>query len=246
MDKASALRTSKCETCGKSYVRKTVPEIKKSFFVAQCNCTFDAWQLYERRMLIRELLRYSKIPQIAWDDDLKDWRPTYTFNRFKKSDDLKNWIGLFIKDYKNQSCLIAGRRGTGKTRMSWYILQRLIRTQLIRGYYVTSSDLYNLFEKWETRQDIVDQCVAVELLLIDDLAESKIDVWNQKYLYNIINKRYVRRKPIIINTMRPLTVLRNEQYLGEHLISRLFEMAKSHVYEIQEQEDRRYVLSDEV
>jgi DNA replication protein DnaC len=149
-----------------------------------------------------------------------------------------------LKD--GRGLIISGPRGTGKTRLSAWVLTRFIKRLKVRSAYTTSAELYHSFRNMQTVDDTIQKFQNVDVLLLDDLGESIIEEWNKKYLYLIINWRYERKMVTLANTMRSLSALNDERYVGGHIISRLVELAgPGRIAEIEEKADHRYQWGEE-
>ncbi len=102
------------------------------------------------------------------------------------------------------SLLMLGRTGLGKTHISSAIARRIIE----RGFdvcYVTSVDLFADFETEQfgnriPRGELTEKYFECDLLIVDDLGTELTNQFTVSCLYNLINVRINRRRPMIINT----------------------------------------------
>lgn len=72
-----------------------------------------------------------------------------------------------------------------------------------------------------TRQRIVD-CQRAALLVIDDLGAEKPSEWTAEKLYEVVDERYARARPVIITSNVPPAKL--AKHVGDRVASRFAEM----------------------
>lgn len=126
---------------------------------------------------------------------------------------------------KSENLLMIGATGLGKTHLSTSIAKMVID----KGYdvlYTTTHELFSVFENErfrgygaeEARKS--DRYFECDLLIIDDLGTELANSFSVSCLYNIINTRYNKGLPVIINTN-----LRREEIVSRYsdrIASRLF------------------------
>ena len=116
---------------------------------------------------------------------------------------LREYVDVFSKD-NNDSLLLLGTTGTGKTHLSVALAAAVIS----RGYYVIYNTAQNIFADFEydkfkrtqnepSRSDRYFEC---ELLVIDDLGTENVNQFTTSCLYNLVNTRYCEGKAMIMNT----------------------------------------------
>jgi DNA replication protein DnaC len=231
-----------CEYCGSKYQNKEIEllDTKLSFNVFACDCKYNLYKEYERKKRIVELLQLSGIAEKHWDDTLQDFQWIRGYEPLQKV--FNNYMENLSENIaKRKGLFIIGPRGTGKTRISCHILIQTIKNELMACQYITVAKLYRYFRDNDKRDRVIEQCVSVPVLLIDDLGESQIEYWNRNYLTEIINERYERKKVLFVNSMRSSEKLKDERFLGDHLLSRIIEMSgKGYIAEIKNDRDWRY------
>ncbi|HCT64013.1 MAG TPA: DNA replication protein DnaC [Lachnospiraceae bacterium] len=129
----------------------------------------------------------------------------------------------FGKTFDN--LLLYGSPGLGKT----FLCNCIARELLDRGItvmYVTASQLFKAIEKERFNRsdeedcgDYLEDVLGVDLLIIDDLGTEFTTVFTVGELFNIINTRFLNKKPVIISTNLALKDL-SEKY-SDRLTSRL-------------------------
>lgn len=130
----------------------------------------------------------------------------------------KSFVNNFYKTGENM--LFYGGSGTGKTYLSYCIAKDL----LDRGYlviYKTADDLMkDLNEiRFSGNKHLEDSILDCDLLIIDDLGtEYKTDI-NRSELFNLINKKLLKKKSMLISSNYQLEYIM-ENY-SERITSRL-------------------------
>ena len=193
-----------------------------------CDCAVMEYDVLEKKKTIVKLLDQSNIFKARWNDTLKgfDWLPAYDKVKKIYVDYLKN---LETEVKEGHGIFLFGPKGTGKTRLLCYALIRIIKTLQIQCQYYHTTELYESLKNaydYE-RVKVMERCKTVEVLLLDDLGES-IGDYNVRYgIKGIINYRYEHHMVTFANSMRQLSQLEDERYLGAHMVSRLTEMNRT-------------------
>lgn len=226
-----------CQICGKPYKEREIEGLMRTFF-PDCNCEADAYDKYQRKKEIFNLLIASGIEREHWLDDLSDFRWDEGYETAYKI--YTNYLdNLHENILQGKGLMITGVKGTGKTRLTCYVLVQCVKRWQLRVLYVPVADLYGYFRDEEVRIKWIDMCKTVDILLLDDLGEAQIDPWNHIYLSQIINRRYERKKATFINSMVSLSQLNRREVVGEHLMSRLVHMNMSGMIQIKTDKDYR-------
>ncbi len=217
-----------CKECGKPYKELTVKlieDVLKFGPFPTCNCMSDAYDKEKKDRAITALLHESNIYKARWTDTLEGfkWEPEY--DRVKKNftDYLKN---LEENVKSGQGLFLFGPKGTGKTRLLCYVIIQIIKRLQIPCQYYHTTELYELLKNVYdyNRTHIMERCKEVDVLLLDDLGESIGDSNIRYGIKGIINYRYETHRVTFANSMRPLSQLEDDRYLGAHMVSRLMEM----------------------
>lgn len=129
----------------------------------------------------------------------------------------------FIKDFAdlNENLLFYGNSGTGKTFLSHCIAKELLDKGFFVVYRTAEELIQNLktvrFENDNTLEELLVDC---DLLVIDDLGTEQINDFSKTELFNILNKRLLKRKKMLISTNYTLKEL--SKTYSERITSRLF------------------------
>lgn len=152
-----------------------------------------------------------------------------------------------------------GARRTGKTHLATGVLMELVANRGVSGRYWDFGALVKEIGRSYDRStlitvmDTLESAVAVDLLLLDDLASRRIPDWAHNTLFEIVNARYMARRPTLLTTVFEdvdrdqavsANLMREREFLidriGQRVRSRLLEMCLFvPTQEVQEPEARR-------
>ncbi|MCD7959333.1 MAG: ATP-binding protein [Ruminococcus sp.] len=119
-------------------------------------------------------------------------------------------IYLYCKEYAHNfslsspSILFYGKTGLGKTHLSLAIANKVLQ----KGFHVLYDSVINFlrhvekehFGKDHNETDTLELLLSCDLLILDDLGTEFHSQFYQSTIYNIINTRMNRHKPIIISS----------------------------------------------
>jgi DNA replication protein DnaC len=175
-----------------------------------------------------------------------------TFSSFevwnKSSQRMKDTAGVYcsdfdeIKDSRRNSILLCGQVGSGKTHCSIAVALNFLK-QHIKVVYMPYRDVIT-----KIKQNMIDAeyyCKMIskyqlcDVLLIDDLFKGKINESDLNIMFEIINYRYLNFLPIIVSSEFSIDRL---LAFDEGVGSRIYEMAKDYVVEIEKDISNNYRL----
>jgi DNA replication protein DnaC len=237
------MATKKCNICGKPYTDNKFSLSSKvfTFELAQCECEDKILKEKEIKKKMSILTEEANIPKLYRFDDMKDWikideiEPMTVLGKIYLKNFLINYdsgVGIFF----------AGHVGTGKTRVQCRMLRRVIgKFEDITGYFLSSDQfsrkLGELSKSRRGLSEYIEFLVSRGVLLFDDFGESEIPSWRMEHLTAVINDRYYKKKVTWFNTMKTVTEL--EDIVGKHIVSRVLEMCRGYVCEIESEVDMR-------
>lgn len=236
---------SACEVCGKEYTEREVRALglTMKFRTPQCDCAAKEYERVERGRRVRQLLIESGIPERHWTDKMDNWEVFPGNERATRV--VRDYCARLEQNHKDgKGIILSGPRGTGKTRLTAYVLTQYVKKLVLGVVMVTTSELHYEMKSADRFFGLVERLKNADVLAIDDLGESPMG-WDRRYLFMVINHRYERRMTTIANTMRSVGELGDEKYAGGHIMSRLIEMTgKERIAEIgSEADDYRYKLA---
>lgn len=147
-----------------------------------------------------------------------------------------------IRDSRKNSILLCGQVGSGKTHCSIALALNFLK-QKIKVVYMPYRDVIT-----KIKQNMLDQEYYIrtiskyqlcEVLLIDDLFKGKINESDINVMFEIINYRYLNFLPIIVSSEFSIDRL---LAFDEGVGSRIYEMAKDYVVEIEKDIKNNYRL----
>ena len=126
--------------------------------------------------------------------------------------------------------LLHGSTGTGKTRIMWLLVRELIvaRSMSVRVYNSgeLKEQMIEAYRQKLSQQDMMSKLLSCDVLCIDDLGKEKMtDAWKEM-LFNVIDKRTIYHKPMIITTNyvgKSFSELFTDKNMADPVIRRLRE-----------------------
>lgn len=207
--------------CPKCEDRGYVFEIQDGYEVAvPCEC-LEKKQSIEKLALsnLTEVFRQKTINSFKAD---KEWQ-------IKAKNDVIRYIDDFLKKETNASLILVGNPGSGKTHLGIGTMLELIDNNVGCVYkeYITM-----LTDLKQTSMDETDYIRTLEkyinprVLFLDDFLKGQPTEADRKYIYKIINTRYLKGKPMIISTEKSIKeILMFDEAVG----SRIVEMAQNNI-----------------
>lgn len=142
-----------------------------------------------------------------------------------------------MENERNNSLILCGQVGSGKTHLGMALSNNLIKTKKIAVLYMeyrqTATKLKQIITDDLNYNTELNKYKTARVLFIDDLLKGKITEADVNLLYEIVNYRYLNKLPMIISTEKT-----REQLIefDEALASRLIEMAKGNIIELEGKE----------
>ncbi|GAA0079166.1 hypothetical protein UT300005_35450 [Clostridium sp. CTA-5] len=147
-----------------------------------------------------------------------------------------------IKNHRQNSILFCGQVGSGKTHLSVALGINFLDKE-IKVVYMSYRDVLTkikrnmLDDEYYTK--MISKYQTCDVLLIDDLFKGKVNESDINIMFEIINYRYLNHLPVIISTEFTVDRL---LYFAEGIGSRLYEMCKDYVVEIEKRQENNYRL----
>ncbi len=229
-EKASILRSN---GYAEDYLsmRYTCPDCKDTGYTGQtkCHCLNNTIiDLLYQQSGIKDVLKRENFDSFSfshYDNTKKDpiTGVTALENMHQVVKTCRDFIDNFDTDYRN--LYLYGATGVGKT-----FLTNCIAKELIDGsnsvIYVSSIRLFeilagNTFKKNNDNvaNELSSNLLDCDLLIIDDLGTELVNSFTASALFNCINERHLRQKPVIISTNLSLAELRANY--SERVFSRI-------------------------
>lgn len=132
-------------------------------------------------------------------------------------DVLINGIGIYL----------FGTNGTGKSRLTACMGNELMEN----GYTVLYTNFTEIARKLLKGDEFINQLSRIDFLFVDDFGTEKVtkgdeDMWLQEKVFEVINKRYIDRKPIIFTANYSLKELIEDRGVAKRSVDRIMEICE--------------------
>lgn len=193
-----------CNNCNtpKQTIIKLLGQDKKVFCLCMCQSLKVEEEENKHRQIQQEYLNKQKSDSCFDDKSLK----SKTFDATDKNSKIYTlafrYADNFDKMLKNNMGLILhGERGTGKTHISACIANSVLN----QSYSVYMTKLSVLMSKMqenysENKLHLLNKINDVDLFILDDMGTERHTETAMELIFDIIDKRYLSKKPIIIST----------------------------------------------
>ncbi len=171
------------------------------------------------RTFQRESYIYMLRSETFADIPAYDWR----FENAKMTEELAK-----VKQYadhwekaceKNVGLLLFGNVGTGKTYAAGCVANVLL-DQMIPVRMIGMSDVVNRMQGnfGADRENLMKHLMGAELLILDDLGAERNTSFGKECVFDVINRRLLQRKPMIVTTSISLDAMKKATDLEERRI----------------------------
>ena len=174
---------------------------------------------------------------ISEDDAKKGFNGFNTFNE-PALELAKNTAISYYQNFKNieaeriNSLMLCGSSGRGKTTLGLAVANNLLNSGVGVRYMPYRDVVTNLKQQLSSRDgkysydETIYRLKNARVLFIDDLLKGKVNETDINIMYEVINFRYLQRKPCIISTEKTIQELLE---FDEAIGSRLIEMSKGYI-----------------
>lgn len=219
MDKQEANILSKPHVC--PHCKEVVPVIEVDVFGSkrkvQPACPCEAQEVkrqqeeaekFQLHKEIKKMFAFSKLGERFKDASLEN------FQEREGTEVCKKFAGIYIdefEEWKEQSISYWGNVGNGKTHLLAAVknaleakgkivvfIKMVELLDLIRKTFDKNKE--NSGSKQLQKHDIMKALVQCDLLIIDDIGAENITGWVEETIFNIIDARYARKKPISVTS----------------------------------------------
>jgi len=123
---------------------------------------------------------------------------------------------------KQQSILLNGSVGSGKTHLAVAIIRYLAESDIRQARFVNSTGLFIELRsavQAGSEREVLNKYCKNQIVVFDDIGSEKITDYVQASWYHIIDKRYAERLPTIYTTNMALGDI--AEYYDDRIASRL-------------------------
>lgn len=146
--------------------------------------------------------------------------------KFSPRKNMENILGYILNDYipnfanHSTNLLFYGNAGSGKTYLSYCISKSILDKGFLVVYKTADEIVKNLRDiKFNNDSNMESLLLECDLLIIDDLGAEHVNEFSITELFNILNKRILTNKKMIVSTNLTLSGI-TRQY-NERIQSRL-------------------------
>lgn len=191
----------------------------------RCKC-------FEKNMSIR-LLKNSGISEEDAKKGITDFK-TFGENALI---DARNKVMKYIHDFesirdeRNNSLLLSGASGRGKTTLGMSVANNLIGRCIGVRYMPYRDEFTQLKRELVSKDELkysehMYRLKNAKVLFMDDMLKGKTTESDLNILYEIVNTRYLAKRPMIVSTEKTLEEIID---FDEAIGSRLAEMAQGYI-----------------
>ena len=147
---------------------------------------------------------------------------------------MENWKDM---QQRNIGYVLMGPVGTGKSFFAGCVANRLMEQGIPVMMTNFSRILNELTKPYADKNEFISHLVSYPLLIIDDLGIERNSEFALEMIYNIIDRRYCIKKPLIVTTNLSYQDMTRADLDMDHqrIYSRLMEMCLPIIYQGQDQ-----------
>lgn len=154
-----------------------------------------------------------------------------TFSNYKENDDNKEAKAIcmsYVNDYENNSLLLSGQVGSGKTHLAIAILNNLLHRSVPAIYLEYRGFMTDIKQSMTDKEYYIRELGRYKnapVLMIDDLFKGKITESDINVMYELLNHRYFNKMSTIFTTEKEIDqLMRVDEAIG----SRIYEMCRAY------------------
>ncbi|NYB73880.1 ATP-binding protein [Sedimentibacter hydroxybenzoicus DSM 7310] len=198
----------------------------------ECFAVKEALMMFENSGIKDENYTFSNFQE--WNETSKSMKITATqyYQNFTK-----------IMNDRQNSIALLGQVGSGKTHLTLALGLNIMKSKKLPVVYFSYRDTITSIKQNMTDEEYyrrqLDRFQNAKVLLIDDMLKGKTSDSDKNIMFEIINYRYINRKPIIVSSEYGIEDLLN---FDEAIGSRIYEMCKDYMVEVQNNTSNNYRL----
>ncbi len=212
----------------------TCPICKDTGYVEEQHCSCYTDKLSQTLFLQSNLtntLKVENFDNFNFDYYSKEIPEGYDFSPYQNITNVVRLTKEFVNNFHKQSShrgnlFIYGEIGLGKTFLTNCIANELINSAH-KVLYLSANELFNeiiapyIMSNKNELEDLYKYVYNCELLIIDDLGTELINSFTQSHLFEIINKRALTGRSVLISSNKNLQQIKTAY--SERVASRIIE-----------------------
>lgn len=226
--KDGLLYCGKCHTPKEAFFANGIIILGKNKHPVECACYKAEREQQEQEIqaqkhfdLVRRLKAegFSDAAMLGWTFANDNGRSPQMHNAHRY---VEQWQTMKAE---NIGLLLWGGVGTGKSFLAGCIANALMEQEVPVRMTNFARILNELNNSFSGRNEVVDKLCRYPLLILDDFGMERGTEYALEQIYNIVDSRYLSRKPLIVTTNLTLDELRHPQDTAHSRIyDRLLEM----------------------
>lgn len=218
-----------CPACGKRIENEYTVMGKRIRVRCLCDCECKEEQDAAESQQRKEAAIRVKALKTAGLTERRfhEWRFSNDNGRNPKMQMARDYVSRWpVMKEKNIGFIIWGRVGSGKSFFAGCIANALMEEGTAVMMTNFSRILNELNSRFQDRNEFIGHLVSYPLLIIDDLGIERNSAFAMEMIYNIIDRRYCSRLPLIVTTNLTYREMTAPDLDLDHqrIYSRLFEM----------------------
>lgn len=211
---------SKCSKCGGSHYILSYDQEGRPI-ATPCECL--------GKEIAESKLRFADIPEMYSDSDFESFKDVY----YKDKKEIRFILAVcrnYVDNYGKKRSEGEGlyfysqTKGSGKTMLTTAIAHELQKKDVTVKFSTSPTIIREIKKTWEEKgqgeSKLLHDLAAVEVLIIDDFGTEKVADWINEKFFQIINERYVTKKPTIISSNYSVDELVYDERIGNRLKER--------------------------
>lgn len=228
-----------CEKCGEPKLMEAPWDTNKRIRVS-CSCEKEAFDR-ELKELSRKTENEMLISQSLLGERYKDVRFENTETGANKSFDVAfERCRKYCENYRvcydeGLGIYLYGDCGVGKTHLMACMVNALIEKSepaVITNFFEISKEIRRGFDSKGSESDFISKLTSIPFLFIDDIGTERLqvngeDTFIQERIYDIINTRYLKKKPTVFSSNLSFADLVEQKGMWKKTVDRIVEMSSA-------------------
>lgn len=231
-----------CDTCGSARY------YQNNNFVIVCNCKCQEEAIAKerkKRKAEENLLKFQKLKSLSLLGKRYDNATFETIDINRPSDfvDAVKRCKRYCENWDNVrkqglGIYLYGDVGTGKSHLTAcignYLLSKMIPVLFTNFFEISKQIKKSFSDNSITESDFIEKLATIDLLIIDDIGTEQMvkngeKTWLQDKIYDVVNARYVNKKPTIFSSNESLVQLVEDCGLMKKTVDRIAEMSTAKI-----------------